>query len=116
MILFSKCKAFGGPIVLFQSHEFKNKGATLTHTHTYTSNANVRSRIPAQVLAHIRGTCISYVRIGSLQERVIFVYISDEYDLLSSVSFQDINFWRGQNVRPDSEGGRIQLLHVGMMK
>ena len=114
MILCSKCKAFGGPIVLFQSHEFKNKGATLTHT--YTSNANVRSRIPAQVLAHIRGTCISYVRIGSLQERVIFVYISDEYDLLSSVSFQDIIFWRGQNVRPDSEGGRIQLLHVGMMK
>ena len=88
---------------------------THTHTHTYTSNANVRSRIPAQVLAHIRGTCISYVRIGSLQERVIFVYISDEYDLLSSVSFQDINFWRGQNVRPDSEGGRIQLLHVGMI-
>ena len=114
MILFSKCKAFGGPNVLFQSHEFKNKGATLAHT--YTSNANVRSRIPAQVLAHIRGTCISYVRIGSLQERVIFLYISDEYDLLSSVSFQDINFWRGQNVRPDSESGRIQLLHVGMMK
>ena len=77
MILFSKCTAFGCPVVLFQGHEFKTKGATLTHT--YTSNANVRSRIPAQVLAHIRGTCISYVRIGSLQERVIFVYISHEY-------------------------------------